>query len=279
MSYRTLLAVTTGARPLAVQIDAAVGIARAEDAHLDVLSLGIDRIDTGYYFAGTSAIMLDEMARQARSDAAAAGEAVKARLRPEDIRWAAEAGVAQLGLVGSMVGERARFSDLVIAARPYGAEESAEREAVLEGALFFGGGPVLVVPDAGLAADYSDRIVFAWNRSDEAMAAARAALPFLKRAGLVSVAVIDPPSVGAERSDPGGALSQWLARHGVRAEVSVLARTMPRLSDVLARHARDVNAGMIVMGAYSHSRFREAILGGMTRDMLEGAGLPLLMAH
>ena len=70
-----------------------------------------------------------------------------------------------------------------------------------------------------------------------------------------------------------------LVRHGVKAEITVLAKTMPRVSDVLLRHARDMNADMIVMGAYGHSRFREAILGGATRNMLENAKIPVLMAH
>ena len=70
-----------------------------------------------------------------------------------------------------------------------------------------------------------------------------------------------------------------LVRHGVHAEVSVLARSLPRISDVLARHIWDQNADMLVMGAYGHSRFREAILGGATRNMLEKAEVPVLMAH
>jgi nucleotide-binding universal stress UspA family protein len=95
----------------------------------------------------------------------------------------------------------------------------------------------------------------------------------------VNIAVIDPPNYGPERSDPGGALCQMLVRHGVKAEVSVLAKTMPRVSEVLVRHVRDQNADLLVMGAYGHSRFREAILGGATRDMLELAQGPVFLAH
>jgi nucleotide-binding universal stress UspA family protein len=65
----------------------------------------------------------------------------------------------------------------------------------------------------------------------------------------------------------------------VRAEVTVLAKTLPRVSDVLIRHLRDANADLLVMGAYGHSRFREAILGGATRDMLEKAEVPVFLAH
>jgi len=95
----------------------------------------------------------------------------------------------------------------------------------------------------------------------------------------VHVVVIDPPTPGPNRSDPGGVLSQFLARHGVRGDIDVLSKTLPRVSDVLNRHARDMNADMIVMGAYGHSRFREAILGGATRYMLEQAEIPVFMAH
>ena len=107
----------------------------------------------------------------------------------------------------------------------------------------------------------------------------RAALPILKNADLVRVVVVDPPSHGPNRSDPGGMLSQFLSRHGVRVEIDVLSKTLPRVSDVIMRHAKDANCDMVVMGAYGHSRFREAILGGATRNMLEQAEIPVFMAH
>jgi len=95
----------------------------------------------------------------------------------------------------------------------------------------------------------------------------------------VDITVIDPPSHGPERSDPGGQLGQWLARHGVRTEVTVLAKTLPTAADVLQRHVEETATDMVVMGAYGHSRLREAILGGATRQMLETAKVPVLMAH
>lgn len=111
------------------------------------------------------------------------------------------------------------------------------------------------------------------------MQAVRRSLPFLKAADLVRIVVIDPPTHGPERSDPGGMLSQMLARHGVNCEIDVLSKTMTRVSDVLKRHAVDTDSDMMVMGAYGHSRFREAILGGATRNMLEQAEIPVFMAH
>ncbi len=111
------------------------------------------------------------------------------------------------------------------------------------------------------------------------MAAVRAALPLLTAAESVNIVIIDPPRHSSDRSDPGGQLSQMLARHGAKPEVSVIAQTMPRVSDVLGRHCEDTQADLLVMGAYGHSRFREALLGGATRDMLERAELPVFMSH
>jgi nucleotide-binding universal stress UspA family protein len=91
--------------------------------------------------------------------------------------------------------------------------------------------------------------------------------------------VIDPPAHGPNRSDPGGLLSQYLARHDVNIEIDVLSKALPRVSDVMRRHVTDIDADMVVMGAYGHSRFREAILGGATRNMLETSEVPVFMAH
>ncbi|RLL64537.1 universal stress protein [Paenirhodobacter hankyongi] len=279
MAYKTLLTIVTDVAAAKAQLDTAVAVARQQDAHLDVLCMGVDRTQTGYYYAGATAFVQQETLDRAQEDAREIEAAVKTRLGAEDIRWSAEAVVVQIGAIATVAGLRARFADLVIMGRPYGKGRGQEIEAAVEAALFEGQVPVMIVPDGYSGAVGARRVVVAWNQSNEAMSAIRKALPFLKAAELVDITVIDPPPHGPERSDPGGQLSQMLARHGVHAEVSVLAKTMPRVSDVLIRHVRECEADMIVMGAYGHSRFREAILGGATRHMLELAEVPVLMAH
>ncbi len=282
MAIKSILTVVTNAAHAAAQVDAAVTLARREDAHLDVLCLGIDRVQTGYYYIGAgpiSPVMVQETLDQAREEAKAVEAAVRQQLNPEDIRWAIDTAIAQLGVIGPEVGRLARFADLVLVPQPYAKGNDPECEAILEAALFDGRTPVLVMPRDRFDANYGKHIVVAWNQSDEAMVAIRAALPMLKAAARVDVAVVAPPAHGPERSDPGGMLSQFLARHGVRTEVSVLARTLPRVADVLCRHVDDLQADMLVMGAYGHSRLREAILGGTTREMLEIARVPVFAAR
>lgn len=279
MAYKSILTIVTDPKVAAAQLDCAVTLARRDDAHLDVLCLGVDRTQTGYYYAGATAFIQQEVIDRVEAEAKAAADFVSNRLEAEDIRWAAETVVAQLGAISTVVGLRARFADLVVMGRPYGKGHGQEIEAIVEAAMFEGQVPVLIVPDAGSPDLPCRRIVVGWNQSAEALSAIRKAMPLLKAADLVDITVIDPPTHGPERSDPGGQLSQLLARHGIQAEVSVLAKTLPRISDVINRHVRDTNADMVVMGAYGHSRFREAILGGATRHMLENAEVPVLMAH
>ncbi|HCY99293.1 MAG: universal stress protein [Rhodobacterales bacterium RIFCSPHIGHO2_02_FULL_62_130] len=282
MAYKSILTILTNPDTAELAITAAARLAQAQDAHLDVLVLGVDRTQVGYSYIGTGAVLMQVALDRAEADARALEAAAKVALAEQspDLRYSVEAVVTQLGALTDVVASRARFADLVVLPRPYGPGQGAEAEAVVEAALFEGKAPVLVLPEKGLGENtLPKRIIVAWNQSSEAMVATRQALPLLKGADKVNITVIDPPTQGEERSDPGGMLCQMLVRHGVHAEVSVLARSLPRVSDVLARHIWDQNADMLVMGAYGHSRFREAILGGATRNMLEKAEVPVLMAH
>lgn len=279
MAYKTILTVLTDSRELP-QLDAAADLATREDGHLEVLCLGINPAEAGYFFPGGAPYAFQETIAQAIEDAEVLEKAARARLATRaDLRWSVDSAAAQTGGLASLVGMRARFSDLTVLSRPYGPEAGAAAEAVTEAALFEGGCPVMILADAGLPANPPRRVLVAWNQSLEALAAVRRALPLLKAAESVEITVIDPRRAGAERSDPGGALAQMLIRHGVKAEIAVLARTAPTISDELNRRATEIGADLIVMGAYGHSRFREAILGGATRNMLEKAKVPVLMAR
>ena len=279
MTYNSLFTVLTDESLVDEALAHAMACATEHDAHLDVLCLGVDRSQSGYYYAGASAIVLQETIARAQEEAEMIEAKARKVLDGSALRWGVESGVSQLADLGRHVAVRARFSDMVLLPQPYGEGRGAELEPVTESALFEGRTPVLVAPKGAEPVPRPGRIMLGWNESSEALGAVRAALPLLKRADVVHVVVIDPPSHGPNRSDPGGLLSQYLARHGVKVEIDVLSKTLPRVSDVLLRHAGDMDADMVVMGAYGHSRFREAIFGGATRYMLERSSLPVFMAH
>lgn len=282
MAYKSILTVATVPDGLAAVLDAASTLAQAQDGHLEVLVASVEAVQPVFYGYGDSFAAIQFVLDQARDAAIVTEAAARAHLAQENpaLRWSVEAGGGHFGNLRGLVAQHAMFSDIVVLAQPYGSGRSQAAEAVLEAVLFDGQAAVLVLPkgDAALVR-FGRHVVIGWDQSREAMAAVRRALPLLIAAGQVNIVVIDPPVHGAERSDPGGQLCQMLVRHGVRAEVSVLARSAPRISDVLLRHLRDQGADLLVMGAYGHSWLREAILGGTTRDMLEHAEVPVLLAH
>lgn len=282
MICKTLLTVITTQDDPGVAhaiLDAAVAYARREDAHLEVLAVGLDDSQLAYFYGGTSMLLMQETFSRAETGSETVEELVRNRLNVEEIRWSVDRAVCPVGGLPLLVAGRARYADMVILPLPYGATGGPAGEAALEAALFEADVPVLVLPRG--ARDTADfrKVVVAWNDSPEALAAIREALPILRRAEEVSLTIIDPPAYGPDQTEPGVQLSQWLARHGVRTEIEVLAKSLPRISEVLLRQLLDRDADLLVMGAYGHSRFRQSILGGATRDILEHATTPVFMAR
>ncbi|HPD92387.1 MAG: universal stress protein [Rhodobacter sp.] len=279
MDYKSILTFLGSEAEIDATLPQAIRFATRHESHLTACCLGVDMTPAGGFYMGASPILLQETLERAQADASVLESRTRRLFEGQALRWGAESAVVQFGGLPALVGLRARFSDLVIQQQPYGENTMPTQEAVIEAALFEGQAAVLVLPPQGLVPDFGKRVMIAWNQSNEALSAVRRALPLLQAADHVSVVVVNPPVHSPERSDPGGLLTQMLSRHGVRAEVSVLAKTMPRVSDVLMRHMDDTDASVMVMGAYGHSRLREAILGGATRNVLENARHAVFLAH
>ncbi len=280
MAWKNMFSAVSSTSLLKPALTQAAALAAAHKAHLQVLCLGINRVSTDVFFAGASAISICDRIESCQDEAVELETAAREFLNTQtDINWSVSHGVAQLVDIGRVVTAKARFSDLAILPAPYGPERGPEAEPLTESALFDAHAPTLILSDTAPLNTKPRRVMVAWNESPEALAAIRAALEILKAADSIRVVMIDPPDHGPNRSDPGGQLSQFLARHGIKADIDVLSKTLPRVSDVLTRHALEQRSDLIVMGAYGHSRFREAVFGGATREMLEAAPAPILMAR
>lgn len=280
MSYKTISVIITDATADKQTLTAAAQYAQREGAHLDIHAIGVDPTRYDAMPIGASAVLLDAGVEDARAKADQL-----AAWAEKELTWlsnsisVAPSVVTSIGL-DSSIARLTRYADMIVAAKPYGKEATQLQRLTLEAALFGTSVPVLVVSEN--VTDYTkpfERPLVAWNETDESLNAIRKGLPILKTALRSDIVMIDPPSHSPERSDPGGVLCLMLARHGVKSEVSILSKTLLRVSEVLNRFAREHGSDLIVMGAYGHSRFREALLGGATREMLETAELPILMAR
>ena len=200
-----------------------------------------------------------------RNDIAAAGIAGEAELVRADLFDVAEA-----------VARRARTRDLCIV--PLGEPASGSLD-VAQSAIFGSGRPVLVLrPGEGAFRAGLNKVVVAW---DGARAAARAladALPILQQAGEVRlVTMLDekPSAVAGLAAEA----QRHLARHGIEAAVDEVEPHGRRIGAALDGYLEEHRPDLLVMGAYGHSRLREFVLGGMTRDVLRHMTVPVLLSH
>jgi nucleotide-binding universal stress UspA family protein len=185
---------------------------------------------------------------------------------------------AEAALGRDEVVAHARMADLIVAARA--ATHDRARRELLEEVLFKSGRPVLLLPPRTPVSQKWERVLIAWNAKAEAVRAVTAALVFLHAAKEVRIVTVDAAPSGTGHGEaPGRELAAYLARHGVRVEVSNLDGLGREHAKAIADAAMDFGADVIVMGAYGHSRAREFVLGGVTRDLLDASKTALLLAH
>lgn len=275
MTYKTILVHVDDSPDAAVRITLAARLALRHDAHLVGIALtGVSRL---FYQEGSAALVrsalapyMDDLYR--RSERRLAGFT----------RLAEEAGVAshEARLVDDEAGAglalSARYADLVVLGQQARATAAPPGGALAPYLVLACPRPVLLLPHARPEPGprFGARVVVAWNGSAEAMRAASAALPLLREADSVTLASFGAP--GAPDAEP--ALAGWLERHGIAAgfvRESAHLDVGARLLALLAER----EAGLLVMGGYGHTRLSELVLGGVTRTVLAGMRIPVLLAH
>lgn len=165
-----------------------------------------------------------------------------------------------------------KLSDLIVVNLP-GPDSPLPDTEVLEHAVFATGRPVLAVPEGGVN-ELNGNIALAWNGSVEATHALAGAMPFL--AGAKTITVIQ---VGDAADTDSGTLGRYLAIHGLKPRFKVERDRKAATGRIILDAAVDAGAGLLVMGAYTHSRVKEMVLGGVTNHMFKSSGIPLLLAH
>jgi nucleotide-binding universal stress UspA family protein len=177
--------------------------------------------------------------------------------------------------------ESARSVDLVVAAQKETDWDYADMFDVPDWLAMEGGRPVLIVPKTGEMPSIGQRVLVAWNNSRESARAVFDALPVLQKAASVTVLCVEEADKPETMGDLAGAeISATLARHGVKCTAE---RVKPGSrgdsgTELLAKVAAH-NCDLLVMGCYGRSRFREFVLGGASRHVLQNATVPVLMSH
>jgi nucleotide-binding universal stress UspA family protein len=278
MTVKSILALADGGAGTEATLSMALLVAKRFESHLDVLHVRADAetmvpiVGEGMSGAMVEQV-LDAMVKSIEARASAALAAYQhvfgtgSGLGAGSVSWREATGREPEATAAA-----ARLADLTILGRPDTAEE-APMAATIDAALFDTGRPVLVAPPAA-PATVGKSVVLAWNGSAQSARAVAAALPFLKKAEQVTIAV----GGGEDSRAPAAGLVLYLERHGIRAAVDGF-EVGHSIGKAILDHAGRRSADLLVMGAYGHSRLREMILGGATREVLAGATIPVLMAH
>lgn len=281
MAYRTITVHVNESGHSAARTELAAAIAIQQGAHL--IGVAATALPQAFYMRGmmgdSSAGLEDYLDFMKERAHAALAEFEKI---------AEKAGVTSIERrlmedeTGAALCLQARYSDLLILGQNDPDESlPAQRTDVPDYVITHAPRPALVVPYAGRLPSIGKRIVIAWDGSAEATRAIAGAMPFLLNAEMVQVVVFNPAAMEfAHGQQPGADIALYLARHGVNVEVSQRAADDDvDIGNALLSHLADCDADLLVMGGYGHSRFREVLLGGVTRTVLESMTAPVLMAH
>lgn len=209
-----------------------------------------------------------------------------ARARQQIVTYQAladEAGVAMQaqvveGQLTPVLREYSKYSDLLLLGQDHPDDPDNTSYALANDLLLEGACACLVIPHSGDISPPGKRILIAWNASRESARAVREAMPFLTRAEQV-VVLFAGADQKREDDEHIREIARYLSAHGIDSVAGGVSGADMRPADAIMAQAADMNADLIVMGAYGHMRLREVILGSATRDMLKQAPVTLLLAH
>jgi nucleotide-binding universal stress UspA family protein len=288
MAIRKLLLPLTGTAAGESALSTALTVARIWNAHVTALHVRVDSRDVAPLAGeGLSGAMIEEMMSATEKESTERAHAVRtmferfvaqhevavAEPRPK-AGFATASFAAVTGREEDLVAQQARLADLTIVPHPEAGEDVSSSDA-LHAVLFDSGRPVLIAPQV-TPAKIGTRVCIAWNGTAESAASVWAAMPWMQRAEAVRVLSADE----YQRRGPGAQdLAEYLALHGVNAELATFRPIDREVGAGMLKAARDFGCDLLSMGAYSHSRLRQLILGGVTRHILERSDLPVMMCR
>jgi nucleotide-binding universal stress UspA family protein len=185
-------------------------------------------------------------------------------------------------MLASNIASEARFGDLLIVPRPTDGSFDPIWKEILEGALFGSGRGVLLLPTEHVSNSVPGTVLVAWKDTRESARAIAEAEALIRSANRVVIVIVVESAANQRRRKeaPAADIARHLDRLGAKqVEVHLVESKDRQISEVLIAEARRVSAGLIVMGGYGHSKLREWILGGATREMIEDCEIPILLAH
>lgn len=276
---RTVLVPFTATEGDAHAMSTGIALAGHYDAHLSiVLPVTLPVAIPGPWNFGTG-LRMSEVYAGVRDEAELQATELRRRLAGANISWDVRVDEAHFAEPPSSMAAQARHADLSLITAPRQGKDEAVARAFFSALLFEAGRPVMVVPLHHPIELPIRHAVVAWKPTRESSRALHDALMLLKEATSVDIVMVDPVADTSEGEIPGADIATHLARHGVHVNVVSIPRGTGTVATALLRHAAASEAQLLVAGGYGHSRLREWILGGTTRELLQALHLPVLFSH
>jgi nucleotide-binding universal stress UspA family protein len=263
-------------RPAGPLVDCAAAVAGLFEAHLDGIACAYQAVNPMIAFEASAVVMAaqQETGQEQAAVVLDQFEIATRRLNiPHDARSMFNVSYAAT----STVMEMSRLYDLNIVVQPDSSKPS-QTDFLPEAVLFGSGRPMLMIPYINRGTFRSDRVLICWDGKAAAARAIHNAAPFLRKAKAIDVVTIneDEDALGEASL---AALIAHLARRDLPATPHRLTADTSNVHNAILSLAADNDSDLIVMGGYGHSRFREFVLGGVTRGMLETLTVPALISH
>jgi nucleotide-binding universal stress UspA family protein len=279
--FKDLLVPLIGIKGDADAIDLAVSMANKLGARLVVLEIVVLPASMTSPWGVMQEVGLAEVYSSLRAHGQKNVVAMRARLEREPIR-------SDVRLVETLTEEPERmaalcahYSDLaLVAGSPGVTGEAGVVHGYIGGLLMESGIPVLMVPGGSASATIPPRrVVIGWKPTREATRALHDALPFLQAAEQVDLLIVIPQGGEGHGEQLGNDVATHVAQHGVQVNVVIRPAGEDTVAATLLKHAATIQADLIVVGGYGHSRLREWMLGGVTRELLGTATVPVFFSH
>jgi nucleotide-binding universal stress UspA family protein len=252
-----------------------LSVAREADAHVTIQAASLKLAVTHAHVSSFARGLISTENRRLQALASAAAELARADASAAGVTCTTEVMHLPYADLIRTFTFQARIHDLTLLdAEPVAI---AVDRGLIEAVLMNSGRPLVVVPRGGET--YSSApIIIAWDGSAKAARAVNDALPFLRAATLVDLVVVTGEKNLAD-AVPGTEIAPHLANHGVKVTVREVPVEYGDVAQTLRNACVQSGAGMLVMGAYVHSRLRQLVLGGTTQSLLKSSLVPLLLSY
>ena len=247
----------------------ALDITRALGGHLTCIDVAILPVVMGGFMepSGTAMLMAEEAQRESANKAD-----MEARLKAEAVPYS---WIDETGFLSPSVRDNAARADIVVLNRVLDTIQYPDMRELVGEVVVRTGKPIVAMPELVKGFNARGNTLIAWDGSPSAVAAMHAAVPLLQRAGSVTIVEVDDGSIKL----PAEVAAEYLAQHGIKAGIRRESNELNDTATVILDSIAGTHASYLVMGGFGHSRFVEAVLGGVTRRMLQECPIPLFLTH